>query len=159
MPRIQTKCFGEVDYSPDAVFRFPYGMPGFEAEHAFLFLEQPGTHPLIFMQSVCSPDVCFILLPVLAADPDYKLRLAEEDLAALHLPTGGQPRIGKDVLCGVLVCAGSEERPHPTANMLAPIVVNLKRQIGIQAIQTQAEYSYRHPLIAQDRSPELLACS
>ena len=159
MPRVQTKCFGEVDYSPDAVFEFPYGMPGFEAEHEFVFLERPATHPLMFMQSVSSPDVCFILLPALAADPRYKLRLAEEDLAALRLSAGRQPRIGKDVLCAVLVCAGGEERPDPTANLLAPIVVNLKRQIGIQAIQTQTEYSYRYPLVPQGHHEELIACS
>jgi flagellar assembly factor FliW len=159
MPRVQTKCFGEVDYSPDAVFEFPYGMPGFEAEHEFVFLERPATHPLMFMQSVSSPDVCFILLPVLAADPKYKLRLAEEDLAALRLSAGRQPRIGRDVLCAVLVCAGGEERPDPTANLLAPIVVNLKRQIGVQAIQTRTEYSYRYPLVPQGHHEELVACS
>jgi flagellar assembly factor FliW len=159
MPRIQTKCFGEVEYSPDAVFEFPNGLPGFETEHAFVFLEQPANHPLMFMQSLSRPDVCFILLPVLAADPRYKLRVAEEDLAALHLPAGRQPRIGRDVLCAVLVCAADEERPDPTVNLLAPILVNLKRQIGIQAIQTQAGYSYRHPLVSQDRGQELLACS
>ena len=159
MPRIQTKCFGEVEYSPDAVFEFPAGMPGFEGEHDFVFLERPGAYPLMFMQSVSSPEVCFILLPVLAADPNYRLSLAEEDLAALRLPAGRQPRIGKDVLCAVLVCAGGEERPDPTANLLAPILVNLKRQIGIQAIQTQSAYSYRYPLISQDRHVELAACS
>jgi flagellar assembly factor FliW len=148
-----------VDYSPDAVFEFPYGMPGFEAEHEFVFLERPATHPLMFMQSVSSLDVCFILLPVLAADPKYKLRLAEEDLAALRLSAGRQPRIGRDVLCAVLVCAGGEERPDPTANLLAPIVVNLKRQIGVQAIQTRTEYSYRYPLVPQGHHEELVACS
>lgn len=159
MPCIQTKCFGEVEYSPDEVFEFPNGMPGFENEHAFVFLEQSATYPLMFMQSICSPDICFILLPVLAADPHYKLRVAEEDLTALRLAAGRQPRIGKDVLCGVLVCAASEDRTGPTANLLAPILVNLKRQIGIQAIQTQTSYSYRHPLIPRNSQEEMLACS
>jgi flagellar assembly factor FliW len=158
MPRIHTKCFGPVEYSPAAVFDFPEGMPGFEAEHAFVLLERPAAHPFMFLQSVSRTKVCFILLPVLAADPKYKLRLAEEDLAALGLPDGKQPRIGKDVLCAVLVCAAGEERTDPTINLLAPIVVNLKRRIGIQAIQTQSGYSYRHPLIPPDRQEELAAC-
>src|ERR1035441_2606519 len=140
MPRIHTKCFGQVEYSPDAVFAFPNGMPGFEAEHAFVFLERSAAHPLMFMQSVSSANLCFIVLPVLAADPKYKLRLAGEDMAALGIPAGKQPRIGKDVLCAVLVCAAGEERPNPTINLLAPIVVDLKRRIGIQAIQTQSGY-------------------
>jgi flagellar assembly factor FliW len=158
MPRIHTKCFGQVEYSSGAVFEFPDGMPGFEAERAFVFLERPAAHPLMFMQSVSSAKVCFILLPVLAVDPRYKLRLADEDLTALGLPAGKQPRIGKDVLCAVLVCAAGEERPNPTINLLAPIVVSLKRRIGIQAIQTQSGYSYRHPLVPPDRQEELAAC-
>ena len=157
MPRIQTKCFDELEYSPDAVCEFPYGIPGFEAEHAFVFLEQPATHPLVFMQSLRRPDVCFILLPVLAADRHYELCLSEENLFALRLPAGSQPRIGKDILCGAMVCAPDDQRPHPTANLFAPIVVNLKQRIGIQAIQT--EYSPRHPLISQDHQEELVACS
>lgn len=159
MARIRTKFFGEVDYSPDAVFKFPQGMPGFETENAFLFLNQPGTYPLMFMQSISRPDLCFILLPVLAADPHYKLRVSEEDLEALGLTAGRQPRIGKDILCAAMVCAGGSARPEPTVNLLAPILVNLKRQIGIQAIQTPSRYSYRHPLVSQDRQEELAPCS
>jgi flagellar assembly factor FliW len=159
MPSIQTKVFGEMDYSPDAVYQFPHGVPGFEAERAFVFLEQPATHPLMFMQSLSNKEVCFILLPVLAADPKYKLSLAEEDLAALRLSPDSQPRIGEEILCAVLVCAGDEERPGATVNLAAPILVNLKRQIGIQATQTESEYSYRHPLLSQDRQPELAPCS
>ena len=158
MPRIHTRCFGQVEYSSGAVFEFPDGMPGFETQHAFVFLERPAAHPFIFMQSVSSAKLCFILLPVLAADPKYKLRLADEDLIALGLPAGKQPRIGKDVLCAVLVCAAGEERPDPTINLLAPIVVNLKRRIGIQAIQTQSGYPCRQPLIPPDRQEELAAC-
>jgi flagellar assembly factor FliW len=152
MARIQTKCFGEVDYSPEAVFEFPQGMPGFETEHAFLFMNQPATYPLMFMQSLSRADLCFILLPVLAADPQYQLCVSDEDLATLCLPASKQPGIGQDILCAAMVCTGNAERPDPTVNLLAPIVVNLKGQIGIQAIQTPSRYSYRHPLI----TPELI---
>jgi flagellar assembly factor FliW len=158
MPRIHTKCFGQVEYSSGEVFEFPNGVPGFEDEHAFVLLERTAAHPFMFLQSVSSAKICFILMPVVAADPRYKLRLADEDLAALRLPAGRQPRMGKDVLCAVLVCAAGEERPEPTINLLAPIVVNLKRRIGIQAIQTQSGYSYRHPLIPPNRQEELAAC-
>jgi flagellar assembly factor FliW len=156
MPHIQTKCFGELDYSPDAVFEFPHGLPGFEAEHAFVFLEQPATHPLMFMQSLSRQDVCFILLPVLAAERHYKLCLSEEDLYALRLPAGSQPQMGKDILCAVMVCGADDRRPHPTANLFAPIVANLQQKTGIQAIQT--EYSPRHPLLSRDCQEELVAC-
>jgi len=158
MPRIQTKCFGEMEYSEEAVFEFPEGMPGFEDQHAFVFLKRPDTHPLLFMQSLSIPDLCFILLPVLAAEPQYKLRLTEEDLTALCFPAGTQPQIGKDILCAVLVCAASEQRPAPTVNLRSPVVVNLQHRTGLQVIQTQSEYSYQHPLVARDSQEELASC-
>lgn len=131
MLHIQTQSFGEMKYSPDAVFQFPQGMPGYEAEHSFVFLKQPAAHPVMFMQSVSRPDLCFTLLPVLAADSRYRLRLPDEDLTALQLPANAQPRIGKDIFCAVPVRTGHDERPEPAANLLAPILVNLKRQVGI----------------------------
>lgn len=159
MPRVSTKCFGKVDYAAEAVFEFPYGIPGFEEETAFLFLERPGAHPLLFMQSIARPELCFILLPILSADPHYKLHLSDEDLAALRLPAGRQPLIGRDVLCAALVCAAGDGRPQPTLNLLAPILVNFNDRIGIQVIQTQSGYSHRYPLIPAERQMEMGLCS
>jgi flagellar assembly factor FliW len=148
-----------MSYSQDAVFEFPNGLPGFEDEHLFVFLSQPATHPLMFMQSLNQPSACFILLPILAVDPHYQLSLSDEDLEALHLARGRQPHIGTEVLCAAMVCTGGENRPHPTVNLLSPIVLNLWERIGIQAIQTLSRYSHRHPLLALGPQPELAPCS
>ena len=155
MPSIPTKCFQEMDYTDSSLFHFPCGLPGFERESSFVFISRPDTHPLLFMQSVLTPDLCFVLLPVLAVDPRYQLLLEEEALADLQLPPTRQPKIGEDILCAVIVCArGNQEAP--TANLLAPIVVNLRNRIGAQVIQTQSGYSHRHPLVPQQ---ELAPCS
>jgi flagellar assembly factor FliW len=155
MPSILTKCFQEVDYTDSSLFHFPCGLPGFEHERAFVFLNRPHSHPLLFMQSVLTPELCFVLLPVFVVDPQYRLFLDEEPLAELQLPLTGQPEIGKDILCAVIVCArGNQEAP--TVNLLAPVIVNLRDRIGIQVIQTQSGYSHRHPLVPQE---ELASCS
>ena len=154
MPQIQTAYFGELDCNDRTVFHFPYGLPGFEHEHAFVFLQQPHTHPLLFLQSLDDSHLCFILLPILVVDPNYKVNLDAEDLAALHLAPGRQPRIGEDILCAAIV-NGSDGEQGPTANLMAPVVVNLKAQIGIQAIQADSPYSHRQPILA---SKELAPC-
>jgi flagellar assembly factor FliW len=48
------------------------------------------------------------------------------------------------------------EHRSPTANLLAPIVVNLKTHRAIQAIQADSGYSHQHPLLAAAREE---ACS
>jgi flagellar assembly factor FliW len=156
MSRIHTTYFGELEYADSAVFQFPYGLPGFEKERAFLFVQQPQTEPLMFLQSLGEPSLCFILLPILVADANYKIVLDAEDLTALHFTAGRQPVIGEDILCAAIVHAGDSEQAGPTANLLAPVVVNLKERIGIQVIRTDTTYSHRHPIIA---SKEMAPCS
>ena len=137
------------------MFDFPQGLPGYEQERAFVFLNRPDSYPLLFMQSTRTPELCFILLPIFVVEPAYRLHLDEEDLSKLKLPLTRQPRIGEDILCAAILCAhGGGETP--TANLLAPIVVNIRDRIGIQAIQTQSGYSHRHPLTPRE---ELAACS
>jgi flagellar assembly factor FliW len=155
MPRIATTYFGELDYSDGTVFHFPQGLPGFERERAFLFLRQPQTEPLLFLQSLVDPNLCFILLPILVADTNYRVVLDVEDRVALRLPPGRPLRIGEDILCAAIVNPGDGESAGPTANLLAPVVVNLKAQIGIQVIQEGTEYSHRHPIAA---GKELATC-
>lgn len=144
MQRIPTKFFGERECAPADIYHFPVGVPGFEDERAFVFLKVPGSEPLTFLQSVNTRNLCFVLLPVQAIDADYQLVLTEEELSELGLPAGDSPRIGRDVLCAVTV--GLSDGESPTVNLMAPIVVNLRNNRGIQAIQGEAGYSHRHAL-------------
>jgi flagellar assembly factor FliW len=125
------------------VIHFPRGLPGFDHRRRFLPLAFSHTHPLIFLQSIEDPALCFITLPVLAADLSYRLDIAAEDLALIGLPRRPQPRIGEDILC---VAVLSIREDGPTANLLAPIVVNLHNRTGVQAVSRNSGYSHRHPL-------------
>jgi flagellar assembly factor FliW len=144
MLRIPTKFFGECDCEAGAVFSFPYGLPGFEDQRAFIFLKIPGAEPLLFLQSLATRNLCFVLLPIFVADPDYELELAPDELADLQLPTDRQPAIGTDILCAATICL--EEKEAPRVNLMAPIVVNLQAKTGMQVIHGESGYSHRHPL-------------
>ncbi|MEI9976895.1 MAG: flagellar assembly protein FliW [Ignavibacteriota bacterium] len=156
MPHIRTAYFGELDYENGTVFHFPFGLPGFEQENAFLFLKQPHTEPLLFLQSLVNPRLCFILLPILAVAPNYAMHVDAEDLAALNLNSARQPRIGQDILCAAIVTPGGGPDGAPTANLMAPVVVNLKEQTGMQVIQAGSPYSHRHPIAV---GKEVAPCS
>jgi flagellar assembly factor FliW len=145
MPRLKSRYFGELEYSPETVFEFPLGIPAFEGRKSFVCVEQPQNQPLVFIQSLDDPNLCFIGVPVFVADPKYQLRLAPEDLLSINLPTDRSPRIGDDVLCLALVTV--TEGADPTVNLASPIVLNLLSRQGIQAIQLDLDYSYRHPLL------------
>jgi|YNPBryBLVA2012_1023415.scaffolds.fasta_scaffold00286_11 flagellar assembly factor FliW len=141
-----TRHFGTIEYDPEAVFQFPAGLPGFEDQRRFLPLQQPNVEPIVFLQSLDRPDLCFITLPVQTIEPGYRLSISAEDLRLLGLPEDRQPEMGKQVLCLAIV-AVAEGRP-PTANLLAPVVLNLENRRAVQAILSDSPYSHRHPLPA-----------
>lgn len=144
MQHCQSRYFGPVEYNEESVLVFPDGIPAFEQERRFLAIRQPLNEPLVFLQSLANPDLSFVTLPAPSVCPGFRLNMTPEDLAALGLETGQQPVIGRDVLC--LTILSLEENKPPTANLLAPIVVNLHTLRGRQAIQTDSQYSHREEL-------------
>jgi flagellar assembly factor FliW len=152
MPSFDTNNFGTVAYEPDSVVEFPSGLPGFEQRRGFLAMEFADTKPLIFLQSLEDPDLCFITLPVLAVDPRYRLQVSPEDRQTVGLPPERPLRIGEDVLC-LTVLALRES--GPTANLLAPVVVNLANRKAVQAVAAESGYSHQHLLLPE----EVAVCS
>jgi flagellar assembly factor FliW len=148
MPTFSSRHFGPIEYENNAVFNFPAGLPGFEGERRFLAIEHPASKPIVFLQSLSRPELCFITLPVLVVKSDYQLAIASEDLRLLELSGDRQPVIGAEVLALAIVSV-AENKP-PTANLLAPVVVNLKNRRAVQAIQEESEYSHQHPLLAPE---------
>ncbi|HWB86806.1 MAG TPA: flagellar assembly protein FliW [Bryobacteraceae bacterium] len=152
MSLFETKNFGRVSYDPVSVWEFPGGLPGFEGRRRFVALHNKESEPVIFLQSLEDPSLCFITMPVLAVDPRYRLRLAFEDLTTLGLPPAVQPRIGVEVMCLAVL---SVRETGPTANLLAPVVLNLKNRRAVQAVVPESNYSHQHALIPQ----EAVVCS
>lgn len=116
-------------------------------------LSVPGKSPLVLLQSAEQPQLCFPALPVQVIDPDYELFVSFEDLVILELGTERQPTLGSEVL--VLALLTMPEGQPATANLLAPVVVNLAKNIGVQAIRSDFRYSHQHPMhpMVQRRQP------
>jgi flagellar assembly factor FliW len=143
MPYCTTKYFDTIEYEESSVLHFPAGLPGFERHRRFLSLEQPAHLPLVFLQSITAADLCFIALPAAAIDPSYELEMEESDLELLDLDPSRDPLIHKDLLKLALVTISEGGM---TANLLAPIVINITNLRAVQAIAPSQRYSHVHPL-------------
>lgn len=151
MAIIETKNFGTVHYELGTELVFPRGLPGFEQRRKFLALHFADTDPLVYLQSVEAGELCFVTLPVLAVDREFRLHVESEDRELVGLPLSGALQIGDDVLC---VAVLSIREDGPTANLLAPIVVNLRNRQAVQAVAAQSGYSHQHRLMEE----EAVAC-
>jgi flagellar assembly factor FliW len=152
MPAFETQNFGAIEYEEDWMVDFPNGLPGFEDRRRFAALSFPDSEPMVFLQSLEDRSLCFVTLPVLSIDQHYRLEIGEEDLARLGLAPKQQPRIGHEVACLAVLTL---QESGPTANLLAPVVINLGNLKAVQAIAQESGYSHQHVL-----SPvEALTCS
>jgi flagellar assembly factor FliW len=147
MSSCETKNFGVVSYESGSVLEFPSGLPGFEERRLFLALQFADSKPLIFVQSLEDPGLCFITLPVLAVDPKYRLEVSREDRELAGFPLTSALRIGQEVLCLTVL---SVQPSGPTANLLAPLVVNISNLKAVQAIAPESNYSHQHALLRQE---------
>jgi flagellar assembly factor FliW len=142
MPRTETKHFGTIEYGEDWKVEFPLGLPGFERETSFLIIERDGRNPIVFLQSLSTPGLCFLLAPALAIDPGYQLAVRPEDLQTLEFdPAEGA---GPDLGCWAILSVPDGEQA--SANLSAPVVVNLRTRRAVQAIRTDSVYSCRQIL-------------
>ena len=154
MPRCQTKYHGEMEYDKQAALQFSRGLFGFESETRFVPIEQPHLRPLVFLQSLSTPELCFITLPIFVVDREYCLQLKPGDLESVGLPTDRQPVIGEEVLC--LAIVSIHQDGPTTANLLAPVVVNRRNSQAIQAVSLNQEHAHQAPIPAPR---EELVCS
>ena len=144
MSQIDTKYFGNLPYRAESVFEFPYGLPGFEHDTQFVLIELEQHAPLVFLQSLSRKDLCFLAFPIQVVDPDYRLGVTPDDLKALDLELARQPDVATEVL--VLALISLHDKFSATANLMAPIVINLRTRQALQAIRQDSSYSHQHPV-------------
>src|SRR5438270_13649722 len=137
MPHCTTKYFGTISYEESSVLEFPAGLPGFESECRFVSLEQPVHQPLVFLQSVVTPNLCFIALPAAAVEPSYELEMDDTDLEVLGVETA----TGKNLLKLALVTISETGM---TAKLLAPIVINTANLRAVKPFSPNPRYSHLH---------------
>jgi len=138
---LQTRFFGEVEYSDEAVIRLAGGIPPFVEQTRFLLLTDAERQPLIFVQSVDEAGLCFIAMAADQACAGYEINLNAEQMEALGWRNGEtQAALTQLAILTVPECG------PVTANLLAPLVIDLERRVGIQSVRTDGRYSHAAPL-------------
>ena len=144
MVEIKTKYFGSIPLDSGLLVEFPSGLPAFEREQAFLAIEHPRTAPLVMLQSITTPDLCFLALPISEVDPDYQLLISAEERAVLGLDQTTDPPANTDVAALALIAVRRDGRV--SANLMSPVVVNRANRRAIQSVRWDGLYSHEHPL-------------
>ena len=135
--------FGEISYAEEDVFVFPRGIPAFEKNHNWILAGEED-NAIKWLHNIEDGDLA---LPVTTPDavmPDYNAKIPEDELDLVG---------SKDFadLALLIVVSIPEAAPWDmTANLRAPILVNLKNRKAVQVIALNEEYPIRHVVFSEE---------
>lgn len=139
--KFKTSRFGEIEFPEEVIMTFPEGVLGFPNDRRYILLEHDAEgSPFKWLQSLDSPDLAFIIVDPLFITPRYKLEI-DVDTARL---------IGTDnqEACAVMsiVNVPHEAPIRMTANLKAPLVVNVETRAGRQVIMGSNVHGISTPI-------------
>jgi len=138
---LQTKHFGELNIDEGKVITFPEGIPGFpdHKRYVFIFDEEDENSPFCWLQSVDDGDIAFALVNPLKIYSDYSPEVDNEHTEALG-------EFSESDLIVYAIVVVPEDITQMTANLKAPIIINIKTKIGMQVIAQNEEYEVKHKI-------------
>lgn len=143
MKRINTKPFGEIEVDESQMITFPDGLFGFENYKNYFLLEAENS-PFLWLQSADEPSLAFILIDPFLFKPDYELKISEEDYLSIEIKDKE-----KELLHFVIVTVPPDHPEKMTANLQGPIIININKKLGKQAISLKEDYTVRCPILEE----------
>ncbi len=139
---VKTKFFGELEISDKDVLIFDEGLPGFQDMRRYAVIND-GDNPYIsYLQSLEKSNICFIMIPPVFALKDYDIEISDSTVKKLGIE---KPEDVK--LYAILTIPGSFK--DATANLKAPIVVNVNNNKAVQEILDDERYSIRYRIVKE----------
>lgn len=139
--KIKTTQFGEVEVADASVITFEKGIPGFEdyKEYALIPADASDATPFFFLQSVEEEEVSFFLVDPFAFFGDYDVKLGDQQVERLALEEPSDA-----IVLTTITTTG--DLKDATTNLKAPLIINNKKRIGMQAVLDNKTYQIKQPL-------------
>jgi len=141
--KINTINFGELAVSAEEIITFPEGILGFPELHRYCLVDPADDTLILWLQSLDDPRIAFAVLEPKIFKPDYIVKLSGQELKQLRLDN-----INQSIVFTILTIPRGDAT-QMTANLKAPIVINLKEQVGRQVVLQENEYSLKHMMFRE----------
>ncbi len=154
--KINTERFGEIDYSGEIVYTqedvlfFPRGIPAFEDKHEWILAGNDDS-AIRWLQSLSDETLALPVTSPDAIQSDYNARIPEDELKLVG-------SMNPSDLALLIVVTIPESAPWDmTANLRAPILINIKTRRAVQVIALNEEYPVRHIVFSDEVREKLKA--
>lgn len=148
MPLIKSRFLGEVEVNDDMLFHFRGPILGFEEYENFYLIENDENKIFRVLQSATDEDVSFVLIEPFMFFSNYILDVAEEDMALIEM------KEKDDLLALVIITVVDGDFKNMTANLLGPIIFNIRNHKAIQCILKTDKYTTKHRVLPEEATVE-----
>ncbi len=139
---ITTTRFGKVQIAQEDVINFPEGILGFNDLRRFVLLDDPNDEIFAWLQSCEVPDIAFPILEPEIFVNEYKPVLTKTDNESLRMDAGQRPR-------AFAIITIPDDPTQMTANLKAPILINVKLKLARQCVLQDNNLQIREPIFAR----------
>ncbi|MFQ5451503.1 MAG: flagellar assembly protein FliW [Nitrospinaceae bacterium] len=151
---LKTSRFGTLHLQEDEILKFPAGLYGFEQEKEFVRLPFDSNieSPMEWLQSLKTPGLAFVITDPFLYVPYYMVKLTSEEEKQIEYDPS------HEILTRAIVTV-PQNYLEMTANLVAPLVINLDQKVARQIVLTSMEYDTRHYLLPREARPEKVETS
>lgn len=140
---LHTTRFGTINIDAEDILTFPDGLVGLSQLKRFVLVHHHDGSPFRWLQSVEEPGFALLLIDPWFFCTDYEVVLSDAEAERLRVSD-----------CSVLMVYTTVTippgKPHAmTANLMAPIVINVSERCGRQVILEDERYHTRHPILQE----------
>lgn len=134
---VQSERLGPLDCDESTLLRFPNGLLGFEDVQEFAVVAADGEGAYSWLQSIDHAHLSFLAVVPRFFFDDYAPEIPDADAAELGITSDTHTQL-------LALVTISDE--GITANLLGPIVVNVRTRTARQIVLSEQKYSVREPL-------------
>ncbi|MFC1825504.1 flagellar assembly protein FliW [Thermodesulfobacteriota bacterium] len=138
--KTETLRFGVIEVEEERVIHFPDGILGFPENKDFVIMEHKPDSPFMWLQSMSTPELAFVITNPFLVKPDYLDNLTPGERAFFSTENGNNLTIF------VLVTIPPGQVEKMTVNLLGPLAIDIESRTGKQVILPNSGYHHRYPL-------------
>jgi len=147
--KIDTTRFGMIEADDSRVITMKSGIFGFDNLRRYIVLIQDPKNPLCWLQSMEDGALAFVVIEPCVIKPDYHPEINKAYQTFLE--------ISREEDIALLSIVTIRHQPFSvTANLRAPLVINMDNRLGSQIILEDEQYPVRYDISSVNADPQTI---
>ena len=148
MPEIESRILGKIEVTDNSLYHLNGSILAFEDYDEFYLVNMDGEGTYKILQSKDDKNICFILIDPFLVFKDYQPDIHDEDIKSLSIESES------DIYLLTIVTVPKGDLKSMTANLIAPIVFNIKNHKAKQCTALGDKYTTKHFILSEDDNNE-----